>query len=324
MGREPTSFGALKAIAAEHGFPWIGWVDLSSAREEYSKHAREYQDWIKAGRHGEMSYLERRLPERLDPEVWAPEMQSVLCVARPYSARPHGSRDIRSARYLGDASGRDYHHALKTDLERTLTEWRRKESETQEVRWQIGVDSSPVMERTWGALCGLGWIGKNGCLIHPTWGSFFFLGVAFLNIAAHRKPELLPDYCGSCMSCIKGCPTQAIVEPRIVDARRCIAYWTLEHRSTLDLSPQDQGAIGSWVAGCDICQEVCPFNRKRMKSECDPVEQPFDWDRLAGGTEEEYRGLVKDSALSRVKWPMFKRNVEWVRFNRKSKSVESK
>jgi epoxyqueuosine reductase len=166
----------------------------------------------------------------------------------------------------------------------------------------------------------LGWIGKNTLLIHPHYGSYLFLAEVLINKKTGQGPHPIPNYCGNCTRCLNACPTQAFKGSHELDATRCISYWTLEKRGELQLSESDKAKMGTWVAGCDICQEVCPFNLKRSKAELagsDTLSSPVQdgatelkaWDELFSETEEDYRKRVKNSALNRVKPEEFKRNL---------------
>ena len=174
------------------------------------------------------------------------------------------------------------------------------------------------MERTWGALAGLGWIGKNMMLIHPQHGSYFLLGFALLNQKVERGPSLLKDYCGSCARCLNQCPTQAFTQPRELNSNRCISYWTLEKRGPLDLDLKDRAAIGNRVAGCDVCQEVCPFNQKAEKlaiqspASDDPL-LPWTWEDLLSESVDEYKRRVSQNSLERIKPADFQRNLNLIR-----------
>ena len=163
---------------------------------------------------------------------------------------------VRYARYL---RGKDYHLEIAEKLERVMQNVAKNHPSLQ---WKVCVDTSAVLERAWAAAAGLGWIGKNTMLIHPQYGSYLLLGEVLINQRVENSSSPLKDYCGNCARCLNACPTRAFTQPRVLDATRCISYWTLEKRGELALSVQDQSAVSNWVAGCDICQEVCPFNTK--------------------------------------------------------------
>jgi epoxyqueuosine reductase len=180
------------------------------------------------------------------------------------------------------------------------------------LKWKVCVDTSAVLERSWAVLAGLGWLGKNTLLIHPRLGSYFFIGVVLINREIGHGPSPLPDYCGNCARCLEACPTKAFPEPHLLDATRCIAYLTLEKRGDLALDESARRGLGTWIAGCDVCQEVCPFNLKAAKS---PIETPDraialdTWKELLEESPESYRERIKNSALSRVKSAQFSRNL---------------
>jgi epoxyqueuosine reductase len=235
-----------EAIAA--GFAKIG---IARAQEPPG-HAR-FEAWVGAGRHAGMSYLEQTRATRASPAALLPGARSVLCLAAPHSAAPWVAADgSRFARY---ARGDDYHAtlreralgALERARERIGTAW----------RFRVCVDSTPIAERAFAAAAGLGWIGKNGCLIDPEHGSYLLLAEVLLDL------DLPPDApaaerCGSCTRCLDACPTGAFVEPGLLDAGRCLAYWTIEHRGPIP--DAWKAALGDHVFGCDVCQEVCPWN----------------------------------------------------------------
>ncbi|MCM2323802.1 MAG: tRNA epoxyqueuosine(34) reductase QueG [Oligoflexia bacterium] len=301
----------LLKTARRHGFPLAGALDITAAPLE--AHVARYDDWLSRGPAGTMEYLVRGRDRRADPKLVFPEARSVLCVGQPYSARGAGPTDPaqgpRYARYL--RSG-DYHTELARRLEEVLREVRGARPELASLRWKVCVDTSAVLERSWAMLAGLGWIGKNTLLIHPRYGSYFLLGIALLNHETGHGPAPLPDYCGRCTRCLDACPSRALTEPHVLDSRRCIAYVTLEKRGEIGLSEADRRTLGRWVAGCDLCQEVCPFNIKPTKA---PVEQPEGalsvrlWRELLEESPETYRARTRGSALDRVKPAQFSRNL---------------
>ncbi|MFN7684210.1 MAG: tRNA epoxyqueuosine(34) reductase QueG [Oligoflexia bacterium] len=303
------------------GFAEAAGVDWALAREEYARHSARYEEWLQRGFAGEMNYLVRGLDRRKNPELVFSGLKSVFCVLLPYRQSPLGHTDPslgpRYARYL---DGPDYHDRISQLLLRTL-ESVKQDSQFSELKWKICIDTSAVLERTWASLSGLGWIGKNTLLIHPQWGSRFFIGVAFLNQNLGVGIQKHPDYCGRCTACLKSCPTGAIVSPGWLDSRNCISYWTLEKRGHLDLSAEQKRAIGNWVAGCDLCQDSCPFNRKPEKNLPDP-ELPqgnsrysATWQQLEMESDDAYRLRVQGSALSRIKPEMARRNFKLARAN---------
>lgn len=260
-----------------------------------------------------MAYLVRGRERRSDPRIVFPEAKSIFCVGLPYWKKPIGGPDQpRYARYL---KGKDYHERIAERLETVMREVRGADPSSSGLKWKVCVDTSAILERSWAALAGLGWIGKNTTLIHPKYGSYFFIAEVLLSAELGRGPSPLPNYCGHCTRCLDACPTAAFLGPGTLDARRCISYWTLEKRGELPLTDTDRKKIRTWVAGCDICQEVCPFNLKPAREAVDlsldgsPETDLVDWIALLEESPEEYRTRAKDSALSRVKPAQFSRNL---------------
>jgi len=304
-------FERIRAV----GFPLVGAVDLELAEAEFRKHGERYRDWISKGYHGEMGYLERGLSRRLDPKLVFPAAKSIVVAAIPYRRAPktQAESDPKYARYL---QGPDYHRRLPELLTGAL-----KEAGI-EGGYKICVDTSAVLERSWAALAGLGWIGKNTLLIHPQLGSYLFLATVLLDRETGMKPAPLPNYCGNCSACIDGCPTSAILSPGELDSRRCISYLTLEKRGDWNsVSDETKKKMGTWIAGCDVCQEVCPYNRKPLRLDetwpTDDRDQALitEWPLLQAEDEAAYRSRVDDSALSRVKYSDMRRNLENARTN---------
>ena len=288
----------LKKELAGKNFPLVGAVDYQEVAPLYEAHGERYQKWIERSFHGEMAYLSRGLDRRLNPRLVFPQLKSAVVVARPYPVQPVGDENIRYARYL---NGADYHETMKSDLESVFQD--------SGFQYKVCVDTSAVLERTWAVLAGIGWIGKNTLLIHPQLGSYLFLGVIFTDQEFHQPIQLQKDYCGNCEKCMKACPTQAIVAAHDLDARKCISYLTLEKRGEWD---EDYNTAG-FLAGCDLCQEVCPYNSKAVKNSSDSDVLPYlllDQQKLNQETEVEYSNRVKGTALSRIKFSDFKRNLK--------------
>ncbi len=283
------------------------------------------QRWLSEGRHGEMAYLARWRELRGDPGRLLAGARSVIVVAEPYRqkgierdsgrGRDGGIRG-RVARY---AWGRDYHRVMRKKLQRLVKGLHEAIDEPFETR--ICVDTAPVIERELAALAGIGWIGKNTLVMHQDLGSFFFLGEIITTLDLPPSQPAV-DHCGTCTRCLQACPTGALTAPYQMDAARCISYLTIEHRG--GIAPQLQPLMGDWLYGCDICQDVCPFNRDTpLATEAaylPPADHPLLPDPAVGDvlklSEKEYRELLAGSAMKRATLPMLKRNAEIVRRNR--------
>jgi epoxyqueuosine reductase len=311
---------AVTHAAAEAGFELAG---IASVREEDFAELDAFVEWIDGGNAGEMRYLEKRTESgalrRASAKNAAPWARSVVVCGlnyntdQPYSTQVHDPSRGWISRYAW--GNRDYHHAVKDRLQTV-------EAAIQELALQQKVealtrsyvDTGPIVERVYAKYAGLGWIGKNTCLIHQKQGSFFFLGVILTSLDLVPGGPA-PDRCGSCTRCIEACPTQAIVAPGKLDARRCISYLTIEKRGEIPLELRE--GLGQHVFGCDICQDVCPWNNK-------PGNAPFtlapefqarpglfhpDLDWLAAMDEEPFQETFRESPVKRAKYAGLKRNV---------------
>jgi epoxyqueuosine reductase len=295
----------VKLAARECGFELAG-----VAPAEPPPDFERYQTWVQRGMAGEMRYLtDRRSELRRDPRNLLPTARSVICVGKLYNTHPE-VKDPPISRYAW--GGRDYHDVLRDGLERMVARLIAIEPGIEPFDWKICVDTAPLLERTYARLAGLGWIGKNTCLIHEPLGSWFFLGE--LLVSLELEPDVPPpDRCGTCSRCIDACPTQAIVPSSdgwTVDSRLCISYLTIELRGPIpeELHP----GVGTHVFGCDICQDVCPWN-SRAPVTSDAAFEPRDippLDELARMTEVEYREFSSGTPLARPKHAGFQRNVE--------------
>jgi epoxyqueuosine reductase len=299
---------AIKARATALGFDLVG-----IAGAEPSAYRDHLRTWLDEGKAGEMKYLENRFAERVDPSVYFPGVRSIVCVAVnyhvPVDAPPPGH--ARIARY---AQGDDYHERLMDNL-RQLADWMRTEFPGSETR--CATDSAPVAEREFAARAGLGWVGKHTLILHPRVGSWLLLGEVLTTLALPPDSPMA-DHCGTCTRCIDACPTDAITGPQQLDPRKCISYLTIEHRGQID--PVLQQQMGDWVVGCDICQEVCPFNRRAPESTT-PWLQPrrasnsVDPDEVLNWSLDDYHRFTRHSSMRRVKLPMFQRNAAIARRN---------
>ena len=302
----------LKQQARLLGFDLVGIAPASPSR------FRDYfRRWLDEGQAGQMSYLRGRFDERVDPASYLPGAASVICVGInyqvplkpvPQSERPHHGR---VARY---ALGNDYHELIKARLH-ALADWIR--DAVPGARTRACVDTAPVMEKELAARAGIGWFGKNSCLINAKIGSWLLLG-EILTTVPLPADEPATDHCGACTRCLDACPTGAITAPYQLDARRCISYLTIEHRGAMP--PELEPRIGNWLYGCDICQEVCPHNRHAPDA-TDPALQPrfptgsLDVRAVSNWSEDDYRRTLLGSAMKRVKLPMLRRNAQTVARN---------
>ena len=288
-----------------------------------SEHAEHVRAWIARGEHGEMHYLENHLDVRLDPEMLLEGARSIICVADAYPPEdfpqdPSGEDSEPRGRIARYAWGNDYHKTIKKRLFRVADGLRERFAEHQ---FKCTTDTAPLLEREHAARAGLGWIGKHTLLIHPRFGSYTLLGAIVTTLeletseqAGYPEPGVWPtDHCGTCTRCIDACPTDCIT-PREVDATRCISYLTLEHRSEID--PSLHEAMGDWIAGCDICQEVCPYNQEGYREPLPIVERyeprapapSLGLLDVLNWTAEDREAAFQGSALKRVKLDMLNRN----------------
>lgn len=253
----------LKSLAHQLGFCKVGIVPAART-ERFADHFRE---WLDRGYHGGMQWLAARQAERCDLFQYFPEARSVVSVALNYYTPPQDSRPkLKISNY---ALGEDYHAVLKRGLFQMLALIREYYPE---VKSRVCVDTSPVPDKLWARRAGLGWIGKNTNLITRELGSWLFLGELIIDIPLSYDKTEVNDYCGSCQACLDACPTQALVEPYVLDARKCISYLTIEHRG--EIAPELSENFDGWIYGCDICQQVCPWNIKFQQESDHPAFQP--------------------------------------------------
>jgi epoxyqueuosine reductase len=298
---------AIKAEARRLGFELVGISPVADP-----PHQEAFAQWLQQGYAGQMAYLARTEQARRHPGAWLPWARSVVSVAmnyytpHPRDARPSGPPRGWISRY---AWGDDYHAVLQDRLE-TLLAWIRGAA-GEAVQGRAYVDTGPVLERDLSGRAGIGWIGKNTQLISPRHGSWFFLGELFLSLEL-PPDEPIRDRCGSCQLCLEACPTRAFAGPYRLDARRCIAYLTIELKGSIPV--ESRPLIGDHIFGCDICQEVCPYN-VNVSATREPAFQPREGlhapelIELLGLTEQEFRERFNNSAIRRPRREGFLRNV---------------
>ena len=295
----------------------LGFGSAGVARARVIDYGDELVEWLEEGKQGEMAWLGNHRELRIDPGEMLAGCRSVVVVADWYAAggeNEGGENSEREGRIARYARGDDYHLTMKKRLIALCVLLRKNYPEES---FRAAVDTAPVMEREHGARAGLGFVGKNTLLIEPGVGSYFFLGEILTTMELVESGEVVTDHCGSCTRCIDACPTDAIT-PYSVDARRCISYLTIEHRSLIDEKYHE--AMGDWIFGCDICQEVCPhnggggsggvdgFDNGILNVEYTPRRAGFDLLEVLGWDEEERRAAFSKSAMKRAKLWMMKRN----------------
>jgi epoxyqueuosine reductase len=297
-----------KSFARQLGFDTVGIAPATpSARRDYLR------AWLDSGQAGSMEWLKGRFDERTDPAAYLPGCQSIICVAVNYH-RPLESPALGEGKVARYALGDDYHELIKSRLYK-LADWIR--SVEPDAQTRVAVDTAPVMEKELAARAGIGWQGKNTCIINPQIGSWLLLGEVLTTLALPPDTPAI-DRCGSCTRCLDACPTQAFTAPYQLDARKCISYLTIEHRE--EIAAEYHKPIGEWLYGCDICQEVCPWNHKAPDT-ADPALQPrfttgtLNLARILGWTSDDYRATLKNSAMKRVKLPILQRNARIVKSN---------
>ncbi len=293
----------VRAFAHELGFENIGFAKATHLSDE----AVLLEKWLASGMHGTMSWMENHFDLRVDPRKLVPNAKTVISLSLQYIDKSihHTDGDLRISSY---ALGDDYHDVIRDKLRSLLHYIQELEGD---VDGRVFTDSAPVMEKAWAVRSGLGWMGKNGNVLNKKLGSWFFLGEIILDVEFdYDKPTT--THCGSCTRCIDACPTQAIVAPMVLDSRKCISYLTIELK---DQIPQDlQKQMGEWMYGCDICQDVCPWNSKapsykeeRFKPRKEVIEMSREaWKNLDIDT---YNKLFKNSAVKRTKYPGLVRNI---------------
>jgi len=309
---------AIKSQARLLGFQLVG-----ITTPDPPPHFAVYERWLEAGRHGEMAYLasERARQRRADPRHILPECRSILVLGIRYPVPGEGGdHQAGKGRVAAYAWGEDYHDVLAGLLSQLVAFIEAKVGNPVPNRWYT--DTGPILERDLAQRAGLGWIGKNTCLIAPRLGSYFFLAEVLLGIDLEPDPPFLPDYCGSCTRCLEACPTACILPDRTLDASRCISYLTIELKGAIP--PDLRQPVGTWVFGCDVCQQVCPWNRRFAAPEGDVAFAPRrdvpapDLVRELTLTPKDFNYKFKDSPVQRARRRGYLRNVAVALGNQRS------
>jgi epoxyqueuosine reductase len=290
----------------------LGFSACGISKAEYLVEEKErLEKWLEDKMHGEMGYMDRNIEKRLDPRLLVANAKTVISFLYNYFPKvpiPSDENFIIS-KY---AYGRDYHLVIKEKLYHLIDEMKLIAGD---LKARAFTDSAPILERAWARRGGLGWIGKNTCLIHPKLGSFHFLAEIVTDVEMEPDRQTINDLCGDCTRCIDSCPTGAIIAPRVLDSRKCISYLTIEYRGRLPKEHQED--LGKMIFGCDICQDVCPWNRfsrphgEKLFEPGGRLKQmrKKKWKTLK---KSEFEELFKDSALQRTGYEGMMRNIEFV------------
>lgn len=273
--------------------------------------APRLEQWLNANMHGEMGYMANHFDKRLDPTKLVEGAKSVISLTLNYFTEKFQS-DPTAPKISKYAYGEDYHFVIKRKL-KELSEF--IQTEIGEIEGRAFVDSAPVLDKAWAARSGLGWIGKNANLITPQVGSFFFIAELIIDLELDSDNPIT-DHCGTCTACLDACPTEAIVKPYVVDGSKCISYFTIELKDSIPT--EMKGQFENWAFGCDICQDVCPWNsfsKPHETSEFDPHSnllemEKKDWEEM---TEDVFKKVFQKSAVKRTKYSGLKRNIEFLK-----------
>ncbi len=289
----------------------LGFLSCGISKAEFLEdEAPRLEDWLKKNRNGEMAYMENHFDKRLDPTKLVPDSKSVISLLLNYfPLEQQTSESYKISKY---AYGTDYHFVIKDKLKQLM---HFISEEIGEVHGRAFVDSAPVLDKAWAAKSGLGWIGKHSNLLTKQLGSFYFIAELIVDLDLEYDSPVT-DHCGSCTACIDACPTQAIVADKVVDGSKCISYFTIELKNEIPAS--EKGKFEDWVFGCDICQDVCPWNRF-SKPHNEPLFNPNpeilsmtkkDWEEI---TEAVFQKIFKNSPVKRTKFSGLQRNIKFVK-----------
>ncbi|MDO6490283.1 MULTISPECIES: tRNA epoxyqueuosine(34) reductase QueG [unclassified Cellulophaga] len=288
----------------------LGFISCGVSKAEFlEEEAPRLESWLNKNMNGQMSYMENHFDKRLDPTKLVDGSKSVISLLLNYY--PEATQNDDALKISKYAYGQDYHHVIKSKL-RALQEF--ITDNIGEVEGRAFVDSAPVLDKAWAAKSGLGWIGKNSNLITQRVGSFYFIAELIVDIEL-AYDSAVTDHCGTCTACIDACPTQAIVDSYVVDGSKCISYFTIELKN--EIPAEVRGKFDDWIFGCDVCQDVCPWN-KFSKPHQEPLFNPHpdllsmtkkDWEEI---TEDVFRKVFKKSAVKRTKFSGLQRNIDFL------------
>jgi epoxyqueuosine reductase len=298
----------VKKVARELGFDYCGIAQAKRLEED----ERKLTNWLQKGLHGNMHYMENYFDLRVDPTRLVPGAKSVITLLLNYY--PSEKQEDSAPRISKYAYGKDYHLIIKEKLYAFLAELK---ASIGAIEGRGFVDSAPVLERAWAREAGLGWIGKNGNLIHKNAGSFYFIATLITDLKLQADDPFTKDFCGTCNRCVEACPTGAILPEKVIDGSRCISYYTIELKSHIKPT-LEKGQLDGWLFGCDTCQDVCPWNRfskphtnKNFNAIPEILQlNTSQWEEM---TEETFKQVFGNSPLQRTRFKGIKRNLQLLR-----------
>lgn len=291
----------------------LGFMACGISKADFlAEEAPRLEEWLNKNHHGEMAYMANHFDKRLDPRLLVEGAKSVVSLTLNYFTEQHQT-DLSAPKISKYAFGTDYHTVIKEKLKELMAFINENIGE---VGGRCFVDSAPVMDKAWAQKAGLGWRGKNSNLISKNAGSFFFIAELIIDLELAYDTPFAADHCGSCTRCIDACPTEAIVAPYTVDGSKCISYLTIELKN--EIPTEFKGKMDNWIFGCDICQDVCPWNRFSTQHN-EPAFEPamellnLKKDELIEMTDEVFRQVFKNSAVKRTKFNGLKRNIDFLK-----------
>lgn len=308
MSQKEKNTALVKKTAAMLGFDYCGIARAMPLDDD----ARRLERWLQKGMQGSMHYMENYFDLRIDPARLVPGAKSVITLMQNYF--PGKQQSTAAPKISKYAYGKDYHEVIREKLQQLLKQLK---TTIGDIQGRGFVDSAPVLERTWAQRSGLGWIGKNGNLLTKQSGSFYFIATLITDLELEYDDPFAKDYCGTCTRCIDACPTEAILPGKVVDGSKCISYFTIELKEML-IPGEMKGKFDNWLFGCDVCQDVCPWNRfSKPNSETafTPLAEILnlntrEWEQM---TEERFRKIFKDSPLKRAKFNGIQRNLKFIK-----------
>jgi epoxyqueuosine reductase len=297
----------VKSLSRQAGFDYCGIAKAVCLDED----ARRLETWLYQGMHGSMGYMENYFDLRINPSKLVPGAKSVITLLKNYYPQQTNPSELKISKY---ALGTDYHTVIKQQLKGFITELQKGIGQFDGRGF---VDSAPVLERSWAQRSGLGWIGKNGNLITKGSGSFFFIATLIVDVELAYDDPFAKDFCGSCQRCIEACPTEAILPNKTINGSKCISYFTIELKDEV-IPDSMKGKFDNWMFGCDVCQDVCPWNRfssPHTEARFAPIPELLNltttqWEELS---EEAFKKIFKSSPLNRSKYKGIRRNIKFLK-----------